>query len=582
MQNNILAEKTTKTRVVVGIDFGTSRSGYAYAFTNINENSQNENIEIYGRTRWPGQPEAFPKTLTQLLYAPNGNVLAWGFEARKKLAEIRNNSQNVEQYDFFPSFKMELHQELDQGDTLPSIKTPNGKEYLVTSLISDFLSLLKDEVLEELNRNTAGYINPKEILWCLTVPAIWTDRDKQFMREAARKAGLIGLGYDEDQRLRLALEPEVAAIHCMKNAKFDLKLGNRFMVVDCGGGTVDITVHEKVANGKLEELAAGTGGPYGSRYVDVEFLSFMRSILTAGLIDDFVSKEPLEYLEILDHWERLKCNYDPAKNEQNFRIPFPIKLYQLLEKHPEILGNLRKIQGGADEFLIIPRVNLEKMFNKIIDGIIHEVHKQFSRLEQKQCDYLFLVGGFATSPLLQERVKKAFSELVSAIIIPPRPSASVVEGAVLFGLTPIEILRIMRVTYGCGANMPFRSEVDPEIKKFWHKERRTYYCKDRFSVFVHAGEKVEVNQKAVQIFNPSQSNQTSVGFTFYISPNNTPEHIDEAEVIKIGDLIVDSPDTTGGIDREIEVSFYFGRTEIQVEAIDKNTRKQVETQLKFH
>ena len=37
------------------------------------------------------------------------------------------------------------------------------------------------------------------------------------------------------------------------------------MVVDCGGGTVDITVHEMDANlGKLKELYKATGGPFGS------------------------------------------------------------------------------------------------------------------------------------------------------------------------------------------------------------------------------------------------------------------------------------------------------------------------------
>ena len=37
------------------------------------------------------------------------------------------------------------------------------------------------------------------------------------------------------------------------------------MVVDCGGGTVDITVHEMEANGgSLKELHKATGGPYGS------------------------------------------------------------------------------------------------------------------------------------------------------------------------------------------------------------------------------------------------------------------------------------------------------------------------------
>ena len=42
-------------------------------------------------------------------------------------------------------------------------------------------------------------------------------------------------------------------------------LGGRYMVVDCGGGTVDITVHEITnTEGQLKELFKATGGPYGS------------------------------------------------------------------------------------------------------------------------------------------------------------------------------------------------------------------------------------------------------------------------------------------------------------------------------
>ena len=51
------------------------------------------------------------------------------------------------------------------------------------------------------------------------------------------------------------------------NQTFELVLdrGTRYIVVDCGGGTVDITVHElDTKMGTLKELYKATGGPYGS------------------------------------------------------------------------------------------------------------------------------------------------------------------------------------------------------------------------------------------------------------------------------------------------------------------------------
>ena len=49
------------------------------------------------------------------------------------------------------------------------------------------------------------------------------------------------------------------------------------MVVDCGGGTVDITVHEmSKEGGKLKELFKATGGPFGSTTVDEAFKVFKK------------------------------------------------------------------------------------------------------------------------------------------------------------------------------------------------------------------------------------------------------------------------------------------------------------------
>ena len=55
---------------------------------------------------------------------------------------------------------------------------------------------------------------PASITWVLTVPAIWTEGAKAFMRAAAEEAGLVGRGADGD-RLVFALEPEAAAIASM-------------------------------------------------------------------------------------------------------------------------------------------------------------------------------------------------------------------------------------------------------------------------------------------------------------------------------------------------------------------------------
>jgi molecular chaperone DnaK (HSP70) len=73
---------------------------------------------------------------------------------------------------------------------------------------------------------------------------MWSDRAKATMREAALRAGLINSN-DHPDRLMLISEPEAAALYCEKKSEqFNLKHGQRFMICDAGGGTVDLIVFE--------------------------------------------------------------------------------------------------------------------------------------------------------------------------------------------------------------------------------------------------------------------------------------------------------------------------------------------------
>ena len=53
------------------------------------------------------------------------------------------------------------------------------------------------------------------------------------------------------------------------------------MVLDCGGGTVDITMHEveKMMPLELSEIRAADGGDYGSTYVDKEYEKFLMELV---------------------------------------------------------------------------------------------------------------------------------------------------------------------------------------------------------------------------------------------------------------------------------------------------------------
>lgn len=335
-------------RVVIAIDFGTSRSGYAWAWKG--------DTKIVGKNLWPGQKVKYPKTPTHLLYSPDGTLEEWGAKVIKRLAQLRSKDQ-AKDYSFFFNFKMELYERKTGTDESPYLER-DGQKFWAVNLIADYLREIKALALEEMKEQTNGTLKLSEIRWVLTVPAIWKDGDKMLMRKAAIKAGLIGEGRDEGERLYLALEPEAAAIYCqenLNNQEFLNKPGTRFMVVDCGGGTVDITVRDviiKEGQKGLKEVIAGSGGAHGSTYVDKTFLQYLSSpeMLTADVIDDFHNKSPQTYVQLMEEWEKAKCGFEP--DEEEVLIEMPAQLHELLKNnYPAILQKLAAKQSG-DEYNI--------------------------------------------------------------------------------------------------------------------------------------------------------------------------------------------------------------------------------------
>ena len=170
------------------------------------------------------------------------------------------------------------------------------------------MNALKKRVFDCLWRSPSS---PKtfesETQWVLTVPAIWTDQARLFMREAMAATGLMSSS-SFDSKIQICLEPEGAALHCFHEIKeWKVMENQRFLVVDVGGGTADITSHRVLSYSPetkkvtFEEISPPSGGHWGGRLVDGAFYEkilrpvlgeevyakFMSGLLWSALIDCF-------------------------------------------------------------------------------------------------------------------------------------------------------------------------------------------------------------------------------------------------------------------------------------------------------
>jgi hypothetical protein len=132
------------------------------------------------------------------------------------------------------------------------------------------------------------------------------------MRRAAFDAGLIR--DESSNRLELVLEPEAACVACEAES-LALNEGDTFMVLDCGGGTVDITMHRMVQKSpalQLDEIRTPSGGPWGSTFIDAEFENFVEQLIGAERFRRFKPSSP--WIEVMKAWEALKLSFSPGGN----------------------------------------------------------------------------------------------------------------------------------------------------------------------------------------------------------------------------------------------------------------------------
>ncbi|MGE7439332.1 Hsp70 family protein [Kitasatospora sp. NPDC001175] len=572
-----------KQRVIAAIDFGTHGTGFAW--TTINERHENpKRRHISVRTRWKDHPSPYPKNLSALLLNSQGQVVAWGYEARRRWARI--SARGDEGYQYINGFKMSLASEDNQAtEEIPGGKyAPERSRELVTAILSNIYQIAIEEI------SKSGFV-PEEIRWCLTVPAIWNDYQKQLMREAAISAGLP----EDTKRLQLVIEPEAAAydarvsgvrtVHASGRRPSLMSRGSRFLVADCGGGTVDITAYRTDSMNRLEEIGREYGGKYGSEYVNQAFLEKVLSVRFGSydVIDRILSEAPASLLDLLDSWEKEKVSITDLQDDDIY-LPLPAAVYKLLGE--EARRSLSECQGGITDFIVVKSSEAKEVFDVVIPGILALVDRQLEEMRRQRRngsgrELVILVGGFGNSPYLQERLQNHLADRAD-VLVPPQPEVAVLRGAVHYLYDPQTKSRRTKFTYGCGTSADFVTGVDPEDYKITLPGGREK-CRDRFSRFVFSGQSVRVDELVTHQYSPLYADQATVTFKLYTSVAASPRYVTDAGCLKVGEVEVDLSEVMDlPLDRRsIVLAMSFGDVQIEVTATVKETGKMVKSHVDF-
>jgi molecular chaperone DnaK (HSP70) len=275
-------------KIIVGIDFGTTYSGVAWAETQRPD--RRVAVTVWPISKTTREGESSDKVPTKLRYSDANSDPEWGFS-------IPMNAPSDEIVEWF---KLDLDPSLQSmGTAVTSAATRGGRN--VDKLVTDYLSALGDHLMYTLREKLGeGVVKNTALEFVVTVPAIWSDLAKDKTKQACQRA--VGNLSKANPPIHLISEPEAAAIYALHGLDpHGLKANDSFVICDAGGGTVDL-ISYTITNLKpileVQEATPGTGALCGSTFLNMRFAKFLKAKLgKADGWDDEVLADAMERFE---------------------------------------------------------------------------------------------------------------------------------------------------------------------------------------------------------------------------------------------------------------------------------------------
>lgn len=339
-------------------------------------------------------------------------------------------------------------------------------------------------------------------------------------------------------------------------------------------------MHAIQDDGSIREIYKVSGGPYGGIRVNQQFEALLDELLDSQKLQTYRKQYSSDWICLMNEFEGKKRRQQILDSKVMTNIRLPRSFVSLVKQCWRSGYDGKDIKLKNNEYLALSSQIMKRLFDPVIGDIKKHLRSLQRNPQLSKVATMLLVGGFSDSALLQEEIKREFSRKFR-VLIPNHAAFAIVHGAVMFGKKPSKMISegVVRKTYGMECTSNFIRGLHREEKKFFVDGIEK--CNDKFDVFVRENSTVRNGQIITRQYNPRRATDITIRLNFYVTNNPDAEYVTDPGMMKIGQMTIQSPDTWRGKGRKIEVSMYFGRTEITVTATDVSSGNVARATLDF-
>jgi len=375
---------------IIGIDLGTTNSCVSVMEGNqptviVNSEGKRTTPSVVGFVEG-GERRVGDPAKRQAITNPNNTVFSIKRFMGERYDEVKDEINRV-------SYKVA------KGKNNTARVDINGKLYTPQEISS--------MILQKMKATAEDYLGEEVKEAVITVPAYFSDSQRQATKEAGQIAGL--------EVKRIINEPTAAALAY----GLDKKGGNeKIAVYDYGGGTFDISILE-LGGGVFEVLSTNGNTHLGGDDFD--------QVIIDWLAEEFLKDENVDLRKDPMALQRLKEAAEKAKIELSSNSTAEINLPYITA-----VDNVPKHLVKT-----LTRANFEKMTAELVEKSIEPCRKALedANLKPSDIDEVILVGGSTRIPAIQEAVKKFFGKEPNKGVNPDEVVAigAAIQGGVLAG-----------------------------------------------------------------------------------------------------------------------------------------------------